>query len=483
MNIAELIESQARLRPDAPALIAGKRALSYAEFDAAVQGGAAALAAAGLRAGDVVGVSLGFAALHVVGLLALARLGAVSVQVSPKEEAAQRKAIVDQFKVVAVLGYENAHGVDGCRLILCNLKAWMRRGAAARYPAAPGGDAPLVLHLSSGTTRTPRAVLRSHAQAIRLAELQAGLVGVRPDDRFLCCVSPVLAASQMRLLRHLLFGSAIVFESGTAMARAIEEHRVTHTFVTPIVLESWTRNYRPRLGSLKSMRHFASGGGPLTQAASAAFMERVTPHFFVNYGTVETGMAAMADAQTHRRHPAAIGRVVPWFEAQVVDEDDQPLPPGEPGALRFRGETIATGYFPPGTDDLEAAKLFRAGWFYPGDIARIDAEGIVTIEGRADDIANVGGAKVSMAEVERVLAAHPDVVEVAAFRTASPKGWDELMAAVVLRGALDEAALLEYGRTRLGTRAPSRIFRMEALPRNAMGKIARRDLASLINRS
>ena len=482
MNIADLIASQARLRPDAPALISGSAKLSFAQLHAAVERGASLLAAEGLGPDDTVGVALGFTPVHVVALLALARLGAVWVQVPVNEDAAKRRAIAQQFKVSAIVAFEKAAGVEGCGLVLCDPALWMRKAPAAPHPGASGGERPWCLMLSSGTTGTPRAVVGTHAQAIRLAELQARLVGVQPEDRFLCCVSPVLAASQMRLLRHLLSGSAVVFDTGRELARAIDRHRITHTFVTPVLLESWIKNYRPRMASLKSMRHFASGGGATTAAMGAAFMEKVTPNFFVNYGTVETGMAALADPATHRRHPASIGRVVPWLQAQVVDERDQPLPPGQSGALRFRGDAIASGYFPPDTATLETAKAFRTGWFYPGDIARIDPEGIVTIEGRADDVVNIGGAKVSMAEIERIFAEHPDVIEVAAFRTASPQGWDVLMAAVVVRGAADEEALLEYGRARLGSaRAPTRIFRVDALPRNAMGKIARRELARLLN--
>jgi acyl-coenzyme A synthetase/AMP-(fatty) acid ligase len=480
MNIADLIASQARLRPDAPAVIAGTHKLSFAALEAAVQSSAAALAAQGLGPGDTVGIALGFAPAQVIVLLALARLGAVSVQIPASEEPATRKAIVRQFKVSAVIALDKAGGVDDCGLVLWDGAAWMRKGRAAARASAPGGERPWSLMLSSGTTGTPRAIVRTHAEAIRLAGLQARLVDVRPDDRFLCCVSPALAASQMRLLRHLLEGSAVVFETGPELANAIERHGVTHTFVTPIVLESWVKNYRPGMASLKSMRHFASGGGPLTATLSAEFMEKVTPNFFVNYGTVETALAALADPQTHRRHPGSIGRVVPWLEAQVVDQDGKPLPPGQPGALGFRGEAVPTGYFPPETGTLEAAKAFRDGWFYPGDIARIDREGIVTIEGRADDMVNVGGAKISLGEIERALASHPDVIEVAAFRAASPQGWDLLMAAVVARSALDEQALLQYARARLGKRSPTRIFRLDALPRNAMGKIVRRELASLL---
>src|SRR5262245_37296036 len=128
MNIAELIESQARLRPDAPALISGKLKMSYARLDTAVQRGAAALAAEGLGPGDVVGVALGFSAAHLIALLALARLGAVSVQVPSKEDAAQRRAIAQQFKAVAILAQEKADGVEGCSLILCDAQGWIRRG-------------------------------------------------------------------------------------------------------------------------------------------------------------------------------------------------------------------------------------------------------------------------------------------------------------------------------------------------------------------
>jgi acyl-CoA synthetase (AMP-forming)/AMP-acid ligase II len=166
--------------------------------------------------------------------------------------------------------------------------------------------------------------------------------------------------------------------------------------------------------------------------------------------------------------------VPPWVEVQVVDEAGMPLPAGETGRLRFRGPEVGDGYL--GDPEASAAR-FRDGWFLPGDVGRLEAGRLLFLEGRADDMINFGGAKLNPLEIEAVLAECPGVLDGAVFATTAPSGRTVLMGAVQTGEGYDEAAALAHCRQRLGWRAPVRLLQVPRLPRNAMGKLLRRELA------
>lgn len=482
MNLADPIERLAGDRPDAPAIIAGERVISYARLDAAVNGFASALAAAGVSPGDVVGFASGLAIGQVFYLLALARLGAVSIAVPPNERPEKRKAIVEDFGVRTLIVARKEFGVPGCRSISHrDLQALREAHRAVRLPRFEGGDRPWAILFSSGTGGKPKAIVRTHAQALALAGLQYRLLEVGADDRFFCNVSLNLAASQMRVLRHLLFGSALVFPDEKTTRETFERHRVTHVFITPVVLDEWVARLSPHDRPLTGLAHFACGGGPVTEALRRQCVERLTPNLVLNYGTVETALAAIADPETQRRFPGSVGRVVPWIEAEVVAEDHRPLPPGETGFLRMRGEAVATAYHGDATDPGITEKAFRDGWFYPGDRGRMTPEGILYVEGRSDDLINLGGRKVSASEIEAVLLEHPGVAAAAVFGKMLPRGREVAVAAVITRGGFDEESLRQHCRAELGDNAPARIFSYRTFPRNAMGKVDKQALAQNVS--
>jgi len=177
-----------------------------------------------------------------------------------------------------------------------------------------------------------------------------------------------------------------------------------------------------------------------------------------------------------RASPEITGRIVPWVEAQAVDESDKVKPAGQSGILRYRSRLFPDGYF---KDPEASASRFRDGWFYPGDVGSVEG-GLLRVEARSDDMINLGGMKVSPAEVESVLAEHPGVSDAAAFEGRTPRGDRKLFAAVVTSGAVPEDELMAHCRARLGRRAPAKIFKLERLPRNAAGKLLRREIAGLV---
>jgi acyl-CoA synthetase (AMP-forming)/AMP-acid ligase II len=200
----------------------------------------------------------------------------------------------------------------------------------------------------------------------------------------------------------------------------------------------------------------------------------LTANLSLLYGATETGSVARAGPAALLADPDDAGPILPNAELVVVDAAGAPLPAGETGLLRMRTRGMATRYM----DDASAtARCFVQGWFQPGDRGRLLPGGRLRIEGRGDDMMILGTLNIFPAEIERAAEGFPGVAECAAFARHSAVQGDIPMLAVVARDGFDAAALLAHCRERLGQRAPRKVVVVPALPRNAAGKVLRRDLA------
>jgi acyl-coenzyme A synthetase/AMP-(fatty) acid ligase len=170
---------------------------------------------------------------------------------------------------------------------------------------------------------------------------------------------------------------------------------------------------------------------------------------------------------------------VPWIDFEIVDEDGDAVPRGEVGAIRVRCEHMMSEYY---RDPVATALHFRDGWFYPRDMGSMTPTGALRLHGRADDVMNLNGIKIFPAEIERVLEEHPAVRAAAAFAKRSASHGDIPVAAVELHPSASVAAeeLMARARAILGVRAPRKIVVLDALPRNASGKIVKRKLTDVL---
>ena len=175
----------------------------------------------------------------------------------------------------------------------------------------------------------------------------------------------------------------------------------------------------------------------------------------------------------------SVGIPAPWVELEIVDGDGRALPAGEVGELRVRSECMTHEYY---GDPVATSRHFRNGWFYPGDLASLTAGGALCLHGRADDMMTLNSIKIFPAEIERVLEEHPGVKAAAAFARSSEAHGDIPVAAVELHAAarIGGDELMALRRERLGVRAPRKIIVVDALPRNAAGKILKHELIDLI---
>lgn len=479
-NIADQIEARARERPWAVACIDAGTPLSFARIDTAVQRAAVQLRDLGVGPGTVVGTTLGQSALHLVIVLALARLGAVSMALRASMTPERRAAVAGRYRVQLVVREARLPDTPGVAELLVDgslLEAVS--GAVPRVASAPATGRPWRYALSSGTTGVPKAVAITHRSISTAAWLYRGMPALWGGRRHLLFLDLNVAVGLNMALRRLIAGDMTIMMSSAgpdAFFDAVDRYGVDGTRVSPHTLGLLVDRAPGDAPCCPDLEITVTGGAlPSTLRARAA--SRVTDRLLVSYGSTETGTLAAAPASVRAERPGAAGRLLPWVQAQAVDDQDHPLPAGEQGRLRFRGPEVIQGYL----DDPDAnARAFRDGWFYPGDLGAIAPDGMLMLAGRADEMLNIGGRKVNAVEVDDALLAHPDVAEAAAFVALSSTGRPLLVAAVVSRGGFDEKALVQHCRQRLGHSAPERIIAAPSLPRNVSGKIQRGRLAAAV---
>jgi malonyl-CoA/methylmalonyl-CoA synthetase len=229
---------------------------------------------------------------------------------------------------------------------------------------------------------------------------------------------------------------------------------------------------RPELGpdTCHGMRLFVSGSAPLPASAQREFAERTGHAILERYGMTETLM--ITSNTWEQRIPGSVGWALPGVELRVVDSARRELSPDETGVLEVRGPSVFAGYW--GLPDKTREDLLTDGFFRTGDLARIAKDGCVTLVGRARDLVISGGLNVYPAEVEEALDALPGVAESAVIGVAHPDLGEAVTAVIALDGtrALDEAAVREGLAERVARfKQPKRVFFVDALPRNAMGKV------------
>jgi acyl-coenzyme A synthetase/AMP-(fatty) acid ligase len=202
---------------------------------------------------------------------------------------------------------------------------------------------------------------------------------------------------------------------------------------------------------------------------------RLCSNILMGYGSTEMGSMTGGNAVSLERYEGSAGYVRPWVELQAVDNQGRPVAAGSDGILRARSNEMA--FYAAETAD--PTEVIRDGWFYPGDVGRVYADGLVVITGRTTEVINRGGVIVAPEFVEEVLRLDPVVRDVAVVGV-SVAGIEEIWAAVVSDEALDVQSLAERAFVRLNEKTPNRILRVDVIPRNENGKVTRNALREIL---
>ncbi|MDJ0947792.1 MAG: class I adenylate-forming enzyme family protein [Alphaproteobacteria bacterium] len=484
VNIADSISTHALTRPDHPAIEDGDRVITYAELEAAVNSFVATLGEAHVGQGDFVGVKLPDSADHIVVLLALARLGACVIPFHGSSTELERKEAIAGFGVKAVIAPMGESPIPGLATIpLQHFLEGVGSGAETSpsvlrdpYPESH----PVIVVQSSGTTGRPKRMLISHEQVAARFRSHRQLFDLTPSERYLSVINCCFFAGSRRCLMILDLGGTVILNSARTVDElysALAKREITFTNLTPAHLRqclSVTPPHEPVAPDLK----LGITSSVITAEERRRARQRLTPNVFETYGSNEVGVIASARPDDHRAHPETVGRVSDSLDVQIVDEHDEPLPPGGVGHIRCRGPDLIRGYH---DNPEDTARNFRNGWFYPGDLGMMDDEGFLFFKGRADDVINNEGAKFYPVEVENALHAHPAVTEAAVFGWPHPQHGEVAVAFVVTTEKITGAELAEFCRPHIASyKVPYRIAFVDAMPRNPMGKILKTRLKEML---
>jgi acyl-CoA synthetase (AMP-forming)/AMP-acid ligase II len=477
MNLAEALEIHARATPDRAAVIHGERSVSHGEFAGRVRTMAGVLAANGVEAGALIGVCLKDTIEHLVLIYALARVGAVMLPMDWRWTEGEKRRLVAHFRPTVLFEEDDAPPLAGTpqRGI-----GTLQQSGGATGPIAAGPDLPLLLSLSSGTTGRPKGPRITHHQMLRRFWTHWINLGLNSNDRYVSATPLFFGAGRTFAMSVLFSGGTVVlfpppFQAEQLCAE-IERINATSLFQVPTQLRNLLELPAEQTAPMRRLRLLLSSGSPLDPAERHAIRERLTANFVEYYASTEGGGISISNAETQVLHDDSVGRPIFAVEVEVVGDDDKVLPPGAIGRLRYRGPAVATGYF---ADDDAAETAFRNGWFYPGDLAEINAQGYIFLRGRAKDMILRGGVNIYPAEVEAILRSHPAVIEAAAVGRPSPAMGEEVAAFVTLRSQATAEELIDWCRTRLAPyKVPREIFAIDELPKNSSGKVLKAELVA-----
>ena len=515
-GFGDLLWRSARRLPDKTALVWGGLRQSYAELDEAVNRTANALAARGIAKGDRVALLSRNNHAFVVLSFAVARLGAILVPVNFMLKAAEVAYILGHSGSVALVAedalVEVAKGALGAESgaapapLPVRLKAvipehggpvpdgwedafaWLRHPDATRPEVDVGDDEPLQLLYTSGTEARPKGAALSSRNLV--AQYVSCIVdGEMSGDDIEVHALPLFHCAQLHcfLSPGLYLGATNVLLPGAdpgAMLATVEAERATKLFCPPTVWISLLRHPDFDRRDLSSLRKGYYGASIMPMEIVRELSQRLPAMRLFNfYGQTEMSpVATVLRPEDQLRKLGSAGRPAINVETRIVDDDDRPVPPGTVGEIVHRGPHVMLGYW---NDEQKTAEAFRGGWFHSGDLGVFDEDGYLRVVDRKKDMIKTGGENVASREVEEVLYQHPAVAEAAVFGTPHPEWIEAVTAAIVLRerGEAGEDALKAHCRERLaGFKVPKRVVFVDALPKNASGKILKRELRERIGR-
>ncbi|HEX9895016.1 MAG TPA: acyl-CoA synthetase [Gemmatimonadales bacterium] len=486
------ITDRARLHGDRTAIISPGGRFSYLDLDQASARAAAWLLAGGadLKEARVAFlVAPGFD--HVVTQWAIWRAGGIAVPLALSHPPAELDYVIRDAEADIVIA-----SLDRAELVA---PLAISRGARFGTPEDFGGEglAPLpvipadrraMMVYTSGTTGRPKGVVTTHAN---LSAQLTSLISAwqwTADDRILLVLPLHHVHGIVNVLGCALWSGAACempprFDAEQTWAR-LASGELTLFMAVPTIyrrlIASWDQASpavrRTRSAGYRSLRLMVSGSAALPVATLERWRE-ISGHVLLErYGMTEIGMA-LSNPLVGERRPGFVGTPLPGVEVRLVDEQGATVPPGTAGEIEVRGPTVFLEYWrrPEATRDA-----FRDGWFRTGDMAVIEA-GAYRILGRTSiDIIKTGGYKVSALEIEELLRTHPSVAECAVVGVEDPEWGERVCVAVEIAPgqALSLEALQRWAKQRLAPyKIPRSLSCVDSLPRNAMGKVMKPEVA------
>jgi long-chain acyl-CoA synthetase len=483
-----------------PAVHFGGRAISYQELDNASDRLAARLVEWGIRPGDRVGLYCINSDFFVISYFGILKAGATVVPINlllnPREVAfilqdadargliyfeafadavSAARAGAPHLRVVIGIGARQSASAD---------RSWadaLQTAAPAPAPVFQVEDDVAVILYTSGTTGRPKgAMLTHHNLAANVRSCREAL-HLHEGEDVLLVVLPMFHsfAATVGLLLPLLHGCAIVplprFDP-PLVAEAIARHRCTLFMGVPSMYGALLRLPAEHTAAFQSLRFCVSGGAAMPVALMEQFEKRFGKLIYEGDGPTECSPVTCVNPIEGRRKAGSVGVPIPGVEMKILDETGQEVPPGRPGEICVRGANVMKGYWQL---PEETRASFFGEWFRTGDLGQCDEDGYFYIVDRIKDMIIVNGMNVYPRIIEEALYRLPAIREAAVVGEPSERHGEIPVAYLSLQpdAALTEAEVKAHCREHLGRHeVPRKVFFLPDLPKNAAGKILKREL-------
>jgi long-chain acyl-CoA synthetase len=437
----------------------------------------------GVRPGDRVVLKLANTPAYVAAFLGTLHAGAIAVPLDARlrpRELHFHLADCEARLLIAAPDDGCAAGVE--TLSLGAAAPDGRAGAAAAFDATEraAGDTALLLY-SSGTTGTPKAVELTHGNLAAASAMTAAALRAVLQDAVVLVAAPLCHGYGLGvgLDAPLRTGATIAllerFDADAALD-LVERERPAAFLGVPTMFVRMIAAQAQRPRDLGSLRACLSGGGALRPALLHDCERALGCEVLEGYGASE--VLRIATNRPGRRIAGSVGRPLDGVRVRVVDAAGAAVAAGGVGEVEVRAPSVMKGYW---RDPAATAAVIRGGWLRTGDLGRIDGGGALFLAGRSKDIIIRGGFNVQPAEIEAVLALHPDVAEAAVVGIPDDEMGEEIAAAVVLVPGCDEpdpvARIAGWLREQVAPhKRPRLLWTVDALPRGITGKVLRAEL-------
>jgi long-chain acyl-CoA synthetase len=494
-SVHEMLSNAVARRPHGAALVCGDQSVTYLELDALVGRAAGGLKALGVEKGDRVAMVIGNSIEFVVVRFAVARLGAISVPLNVRHQLAENRHIIEDCGAKVVVHERDLsdkvpapdsvprlkHAValrgdrDGPPLV-----DLFRTSPVTRAVEVAEEDTATILY-TSGTTGRPKGAMLTHFSVIHSVIHYQWVMELTEADRGLLAVPMSHVTGLIALVDTMVHcAGALVIMPAFKAADFIDlaaRHRITYSLIVPAMFNLCLLAPNFDSADLSAWRVSGYGGAIMPEATLERIAERLPRLKLINcYGATETTSPAVfmppEEAVARKEY---VGLTAPCGQITVMDADGVEVPHGAPGEVYVSGPMVVPGYF----NNPEATEReFKAGYWKSGDLGLMDEKGYLRIIDRIKDVINRGGYKIFASEVENILLDHPAVVEAAVVAKPCPVLGERVHAFVVLRHAVEDEDLARHCANVLTDyKVPETFHRLKnTLPRNANGKVLKRDL-------
>ncbi|MEM7009125.1 MAG: class I adenylate-forming enzyme family protein [Thermodesulfobacteriota bacterium] len=485
-TVRELFQSTVNNFPQNLAVAEGDKRVTYEYLDSMVSSLSLYLHSKGIAKGDAVVILLPNSIEFVAAFFALANIGAISVPVNTSYKQNEISYYVDHSDAKLILTEDRLKSLaddiaSGLNKTVSIVKGdgadWCSENSALEQIPIEPTDQVIYLY-STGSTGKPKRVSRTHNNLVALADNHTQTVGWSEDDRILFTVPISHTYGFGNFISSVKIGASIFTLADFNRAKVLQTlqaEAITVFPAVPVMIDVLSKTFLKEPVDLSSLKLVISAGAPLPEATFNSFYKQFGIYTRQLYGSSETGVISINLSEDIQSTYSSVGRPVVNVVVKILDENSKELGVDEVGEIAVKSPSMTTsGYY--GLPE-ETKEVFRDGYYFTGDLGRIDSEGYIYIVGRKKLFINISGNKVDPVELENLLLEHDRVKEAAVLGVEDGKGGEIVKAVIVSEKSLETKDIISFCRGKISDyKIPSLIEFRNELPRSPTGKVLREQL-------